>query len=685
MEEKKTLCLEALFADQTAQFLTPYEVHAHDVVTFRFRTLKDNADQVILQGRGIRRTMKKAYSKGRFDFYEVNVVMGEAAFSYYFEILFGEERCIYDKMGVSSGFQRLEGNYFKLYPDFETPEWAKGAVMYQIFTDRFCNGDPENDVLSGEYRYLNKEVERVTNWNDVPRETDVHRFYGGDLQGVMQKLDYLQHLGVEAIYFNPLFVSPSNHKYDSQDYDYIDPHFVGFVNDKGELLPEGSEDNRESARYMNRVTDKKNLENANRYFQKLVEEAHKRNIRVILDGVFNHCGSFNKWMDAEKIYDGKPGYKPGAFVSKDSPYKDYFIFDDEEAWPDNEEYVGWWGYKTLPKLNYEGSRSLYRYVMNVATKWLKPPYNVDGWRLDVAADLGQSSQFNHKFWKDFRKTVKEEKKDALILAEHYGSPGHWLRGDEWDSVMNYDAFMEPVGYFLTGMEKHSDEYRPGLLNNGGAFFNMMRVTMKRFPAPALLVAMNELSNHDHSRFMTRTNKTVGRLSTKGAYAAGENVDPAVFKEAVVMQFTLPGAPTIYYGDETGVVGWTDPDSRRTYPWGQEDFKLIAFHKDMIRIHKTYSCLRTGSYYPLDYDYGYLAYARFDKRNAVITLVNNTDYDMYRDVMVWKIGTEENVKLHRIMQTNREFYNVGQLPCEIQDGILHAHIPARSAEVFAIEF
>ena len=384
--------------------------------------------------------------------------------------------------------------------------------MYQIFVDRFYNGDPDNDVEDREYIYIGAPSAKIKDWNQPPAEMDIRNFYGGDLKGVMDKLDYLQELGVEVIYFNPLFVSPSNHKYDIQDYDYIDPHYGRIVADGGETLSEGVADNSRATKYQKRTGDIRNLEASNQLFAELVEEMHKRGMRVIIDGVFNHCGSFNKWMDRERIYEGQPEYPKGAYVSKDSPYREFFHFFDErdEAWPYNKSYDGWWGHDTLPKLSYEDSPELEQYIMDVAKKWVSPPYNVDGWRLDVAADLGCSNEYNHMFWKRFRKEVKSANPNALILAEHYGDPVDWLQGDEWDSVMNYDAFMEPLTWCLTGMEKHSDERRTDLWGKPDNFVGTMRHFMASMLTPSLQVAMNQLSNHDHSRFLTRTNHIVGR-------------------------------------------------------------------------------------------------------------------------------------------------------------------------------
>ncbi len=238
----------------------------------------------------------------------------------------------------------------------------------------------------------------------------------------------------------------------------------------------------------------------------------------------------------------------------------------------------------MPKLDYEDSPQLGQIIMDIGRKWVSPPYNVNGWRLDVAADLGFSNEYNH-IWKRFRKEVKDANPDSIILAEHYGDPQDWLQGDEWDSVMNYDAFMEPLTWFLTGMEKHSDEYRPDLCGNADNFVGAMRHFMASMLTPSLQVAMNELSNHDHSRFLTRTNHKAGRVAQLGTEAAEKDVNKAILREAVIMQMTWIGAPTIYYGDEAGLCGFTDPDNRRTFPWGNEDKELQAFHKEVIRIHK----------------------------------------------------------------------------------------------------
>lgn len=674
---------QALFADGTADYCNPAEPKAGDMVTLRFRTARDDADAVYLCTEKEKLPMKKTESEGMFDYYSIQVQMNESAFSYYFEVKDGTKSICYDRYEVER--KPRKQYYFRIVPGFSTPEWSKGAVMYQILTDRFCNGDTSNDVLDNEYSYLGTMSQKVEDWNKCPENFSVAEFYGGDLEGVRQKLDYLSELGIEVIYFNPLFVSPSNHKYDTQDYDYIDPHYGKIVVDEGELLKEGDGNNQNAGRYISRVTDKRNLEASNEFFAEFVREAHARGIRVILDGVFNHCGSFNKWMDREKIYQKGDGYEPGAYSSKESPYNNFFNFEDSEAWPDNSSYEGWWDYETLPKLNYEESEELHDDILRIAAKWVSAPYFADGWRLDVAADLGQTPEYNHQFWQEFRETVKKANPEAVILAEHYGDPREWLGGDQWDTVMNYDAFMEPVTWFLTGMEKHSEEFDEKKLGNIEDFEESMKHYMASFLTPSLQCAMNELSNHDHSRFLTRTNHKAGKAEKLGTAAAEEGISKAVLREAVVIQMTWPGAPTVYYGDEAGVCGFTDPDNRRTYPWGNEDKDLIRFHRDIIRIHKENSALRTGSVKFLKGEENLLCYGRFNREQQLVILVNNAETERRVNLPVWPVGLPENGELEQLLRTEEDGYSVTPVTCAIKDGKIDVTLSKHSAVIFTGNF
>ena len=673
---------KALFSDMTEDYVCPPEPSAYEEVTIYFRAGRNNIDKVFLVNKSEKHIMTKVDSSTYFDYYAHSIQLEDEMISYYFEVHAGKISCYYDLRGVTKDIN--EYYHFRLIPGFRTPDWAKGAVFYQIYVDRFCNGDPGNDVLTNEYQYIGDKSVRVEDWDKYPAAMGVREFYGGDLQGVLDKMDYLQDLGVDVIYFNPLFVSPSNHKYDIQDYDYIDPHFGRIVHDEGNLLEPGQNENRFATRYIDRISNKDNLEASNELFAEVVKEAHRRGMKVILDGVFNHCGSFNKWLDRERIYENAPGYEKGAYITKDSPYHSFFQFFDENRFPYNGSYDGWWGHDTLPKLNYENSRQLLDYILYIGRKWVSPPYNVDGWRLDVAADLGHSPEFNHYFWQEFRRAVKMANPNAIILAEHYGNPRDWLQGKEWDTVMNYDAFMEPVTWFLTGMQKHSDDYREDMRGNADSFWGAMRHHSANFTMPSLLVAMNELSNHDHSRFLTRTNHKVGRTNTLGAQAANEGVNKAVMREAVVIQMTWPGAPTIYYGDEAGVCGFTDPDNRRTYPWGHEDRELIAFHKEIIRIHKTNREFLTGSLKYVDGDYNVIGYGRFTREGQSLILVNNNDYEITKEWSVWYLGIPKECVLSRLMLTTAEGYTTEAKEYPVISGKVKVVLPPTSAIILRHE-
>lgn len=666
---------EALFHDGSSQFCKYNE--KSDTYTFILRTTIGAANQAFMAIDGYEMRMSHMDTKGRFDYYAINLALGTKMIKYHFRTV-GQCQLYYNVFGASEHFS--EEWEFEFTPGFKTPDWAKGAVMYQIMVDRFNNGDKSNDVMTNEYAYIGRGVSKVENWVEPPAVDGTRQFYGGDLQGVIDKLEYLEKLGVEVIYFNPIFVSPSNHKYDTQDYDYIDPHFGKIVNDNGKLLKDGDNNNEHAQRYKVRTTDLANLEASNKLFVELVEKAHAHGIKIIIDGVFNHCGSFNKWMDKEKFYTKNKNYKSGAYISKDSPYNLYFKFL-EDRWPDNNSFEGWWGFDTLPKLNYEGSKELCDYIIEVGKKWVSPPYNVDGWRLDVAADLGHSQEFNHEFWKKFRKAVKEANPEAIILAEHYGDANSWLQGDQWDTIMNYDGFMDPVTWFLTGVDKHSDNSNPGMRGDAGTFKLTMQYQMSRMQNQSLLVAMNELSNHDHSRFLTRTNRMVGRVGTAGTAAASQDIDEAIFKQGVVMQMTLPGAPTLYYGDEAGVCGWTDPDNRRTYPWGHENFEILEFYREAIAIHRQHKVFKTGSYKPLVEQRDLLCYGRFDMDNAAFVAINTSDTDKTVSIPTWTLGVEDGESFERLIETSREFYNCGRVKVVQENNIVTVTVKANSSVIY----
>lgn len=668
---------EAIFSDGTKYYICPQEPKEKDLVKIRCRVARDNVDSVVFVCQEFELPMQRMQIDSYFDYYECQFTMPGHTLSYRFRIE-KREVIFFNQQGAVNV---PDGYYdFRLIPGFSTPDWAKGAVFYQIFVDRFSNGDISNNVVDREYIYINEPVSSVKDWEKYPAQMGVREFYGGDLKGIMNKLDYLQDLGVEVLYLNPIFVSPSNHKYDTQDYDYVDPHLTTLAQDGGEVLEEGDMNNAHATKYIRRVTDIRNLEASNAFFIKFVEEVHDRGMKIILDGVFNHCGSFNKWLDRECIYEQEENYEKGAYISADSPYRSFFKFFEED-WPYNKKYDGWWGHDTLPKLNYEESPKLVQYIMRVAKKWVSHPYNVDGWRLDVAADLGHTTAYNHKFWQEFRCVVKEANPNALILAEHYGDATPWVSGGEWDSVMNYDAFMEPITWFLTGMEKHSDISRPELIGNTEAFWSSMQKYAVRFTCPSLQVAMNELSNHDHSRFLTRTHERIGRVTFSSPQQANEGIRIHRMMAAVIFQMTWIGAPTVYYGDEAGVCGWTDPDNRRTYPWGNENRELIQCHREMIRIHKDYEVFRTGSMIRLTSEEALLSYGRFDVDNQVAVAIYLGSEPRIVKLPVWKMGIADGTIMTRMAFSSQEGFSIRTKIVPVVNGEIEIRMKSDSAVVY----
>ena len=676
----------AVFSDETSQFVNPVSAREGEKVTLTIRMAREQKARVFFvmgDNELDIREMERASSDNLFDYYSCSLAIGGEPFRYYYRIEFGEETFFFNKLGVRGGVSPHFN--FRFVPGHFIPDWARGAVMYQIFPDRFMNGDKSNDVVRHEYAYLGKTALACEWGSDVSQSGDFCNFYGGDLQGIMDRMGYIKELGIEVIYLNPVFVSPSSHKYDIQDYDHVDPHLGRLVNDGGDPLRFEKIDNRQATKYRLRTTDKENLEASNGLFADFMELARENGIKVILDGVFNHCGCYHKWMDVPGFYkESGGGGGPGAFHAQDSPYHDYFLWHAGGIWPGNTHYDAWWANTNHPKLNFEASQELFDYMLGIGKKWASPPYSIDGWRLDVAADLGQSPEMNHRFWRAFYDGVKEANPDAIILAEHYGDPSPWLNAREWDTVMNYDAFMEPLTWFLTGVDKHSEKTAPSLKGDALAFEESMRHNMAFLNVNALQSAMNQLSNHDHSRFFTRTNGATGRLHTVGPRAAEAGVDINVMMEAVVFQMTWPGSPCVYYGDEAGLMGWTDPDNRRPFPWGKEDKTLLGLHKALIALRKKLPVLRHGSVDFLWTNRDFLSFGRWDRASKAIVLLNNNKNSVDVMVPVWKTGITHGY-LECAISTGGGGFREGGDRAYVSLGELRLTVPGQTGMVFAGAF
>ena len=412
----------ALFTDTSAEYVIPEEPACFSEVTIRFRTARNNVDRVFLVCGGQKHLMVRVESKNDFDYYAYVMRLDDQKVSYYFEVQTGRITGIFDMRGL---VQEVNEYYdFIIIPGFHTPDWAKGAVMYQIYTDRFCNGDSSNDVLTNEYCYIGEPVHRVEDWGRYPAQMDVREFYGGDLQGVLDKMDYLQDLGVEVIYFNPLFVSPSNHKYDIQDYDYIDPHIGKIVSDEGDLLPDGQRENRFASRYIDRVTNKANLEASNELFAQVVAEAHRRGMRVILDGVFNHVSRNHPAVQAAL------DETAGRLNPADNPWHGLVrahVGDNGEPALDVFE-----GHGDLVALDHSADETV-DYVAHVMSHWLDR--GAAGWRLDAAYAVPSP------FWARVLPQVKAAHPYSWIFGEViHGDYQRSIEESTMDSITQYELW-----------------------------------------------------------------------------------------------------------------------------------------------------------------------------------------------------------------------------------------------------
>lgn len=422
------------------------------------------------------------------------VFYGDKGFIYYDQNQLGKNINIYFRMP-----------YFHEVDRFKAPDWVKETVWYQIFPERFANGDPANDP------------EGTLPWNSK-RNPGRDDFYGGDLQGVIDHLDYLQELGINGIYFCPIFKAKSNHKYDTIDYFEIDPAFG----------------------------DKET-------FKKLVEEAHKRGIRIMLDAVFNHIGILSpQWQDVIKNQE-KSRYADWFHIRK-FPVEDLTNLTTDEL-----EQVGQVNYETfaftghMPKLN-TANKEVQDYLIEVATYWIRE-FDIDAWRLDVANEV------DHQFWKRFYKETTRLKEDFYILGEIWHSSQSWLTGDEFHAVMNYPLTDAIIAFFA----------RDGL--SPEEFVSALNEHFMKYRQQANEVMFNLLDSHDTPRILTICNG-----------------DKNIVKAALTFMFLQYGTPCIFYGTEIGLEGENDPDCRKCMVWDstQQDLDMLSFTKQLIRLRKNYA-------------------------------------------------------------------------------------------------
>ncbi len=461
--------------------------------------------------------------------------------------------------------------------DFTTPNWIKGGIIYQIFPDRFCDsGKPKKNVPDDRFIVEDKTKQPTYKQDFSTNDYLGNDYYCGNLEGVRQKLPYLKSLGVNCIYLNPIFEAHSNHRYNTADYLKIDP-----------LLGDEKD------------------------FVRLCKDAKKQGIHIILDGVFSHTGDDSIYFNKKQRY-----AEIGAYNSTDSKYRGWFKFKN---WPD--DYDAWWGVPTLPETAEENEDFL-EFITGkngVIRHWLK--LGADGWRLDVADELPDV------FLDSVRNAVKAEKKDAFLLGEvwedatnkvSYNARRRFLRGKQLDSVMNYPFANSIVDFVIDG--------------NGEAFMSSILDIIENYPPCSLHTLMNHIGTHDTARILTRLGFE-GEVLTDRNWQASQSLSAQQRKTATerlmlaaTLQYTLPGVPSLYYGDEIGTEGFGDPFCRSFFDWEKADNELTEFYKKLGKFRRENEVFKDGEFIPVHFENGCVAYLRRHNKDFVFVCVNCRESD-----------------------------------------------------------
>lgn len=577
--------LESVHSDGTAAFVSNPCPKLSENVTICIRFYEDApVKHVILRSmpNGMERLdeMHIAKKENGFVYYEAALKMNEKRIQYHFYLVCEDAVYFYTQREITTYLP--DHTYdFVLLADYQQPEWVKDAVFYQIFPERFCNGDPTNDVQNGEYSQNGHPTIRMPQWNlPALRYPEGHclDFFGGDLQGIQQKIPYLKELGVTALYLNPIFFAPSSHKYDCLDYFHVDPHFGG-----------------------------------DQALADLSAALHENGMKLILDISINHTGIAHKWFNRDGIWFDK---SVGAYNNPDSLERKYYFIEDDNS------YHGWFNVDTMPTLNYTSEELrdiIYRSEDSVLKKWLKPPYNIDGWRFDVADTFARNDrvQLADELWPEICRSIKEVNPQAYILAEHWGDCAQYLQGGVWDSPMNYFGCGRVIRQFLGEpdlfMQKHPALRDVPYKMTAEDVKNRILEHLAKVPHVIWENQFNLIDSHDTSRL--HNNPKVNREEYRGA---------------VMFQFMLPGAPSIYYGDEAEIDGYTDTmeGCRYPMPWDKdiqkgERYQLI---QTLAKLKAEHEALRSGSMKILYAEGHIFALARFLREEAFVCVISTEEAD-----------------------------------------------------------
>ncbi|EPY4224669.1 maltodextrin glucosidase [Klebsiella pneumoniae] len=492
---------------------------------------------------------------------EISLASGQPRRRYSFKLLWADHQRWFTPQGFTR-FPPARLEQFAIDLPDAGPQWVDDQVFYQIFPDRFARSaarDADQDAVYYHHA-AGREIVRKA-WDDpLTGEAGGSTFYGGDLDGISEKLPYLKQLGVTALYLNPVFAAPSVHKYDTEDYRRVDPQFGG----DAALL-------------------------------RLRHNTQRAGMRMILDGVFNHTGDSHPWFDRHQQGSGGAGHDP------DSPWRDWFTFSEEG------QAHNWLGYASLPKLDYRSTslvNEIYAGEDSIVRHWLKAPWSMDGWRLDVVHMLGEGggARNNLQHIAGITQAAKQAQPEAFVFGEHFGDARQWLQADAEDAAMNYRGFTFPIWGFLANTDISYDPQKIDA-QTCMAWMDNYRAGLSH---QQQLRMFNQLDSHDTARFKSLLGKDVARLPL-----------------AVVWLFSWPGVPCIYYGDEVGVDGNNDPFCRKPFPWDPalQDTQLLALYQRMAKLRKAHQALRYGGCQVVYAEDNVVVFVRVYKQQRVLVAIN----------------------------------------------------------------
>lgn len=555
---------ERVHHDGSAVYVSNPLPRLGETVQVRLRTPADHTFQAVvmramLDGEFQAMFMEAKETCGTSQIWETDFKVEQPHIDYTFMLVDENSLYFYNQLGVREA-DTPDFNAFSLVADYSAPLWIRDAVFYQIFPDRFANGDLANDVQDDEYT-LREFSTQKRKWGEPPYPWEKGGnldFFGGDLQGITQKLDYLQDLGVTGIYLCPIFTSNTNHRYDMLDFFNVDEHVGG-----------------------------------NEGLAELRAETAKRGMKLMLDITTNHCAVNHKWVQEAK-----------ADPASDAAH--YFYRN-----PDTEDFERWLGVDLLVKLNYQSEKLqniMYHSDHSVIRHWLRPPYSIDAWRIDVANMTGnfKAAQHDHEVWVGLREAAKDENPDAYLLGEFFQDYSAHLQGDELDASMNYQGFNIPMRRWLSdkiwiqGRElpvKNARLSTEALVQQWTAF-------MASVPYSIVLQQFNQLDSHDIARIL---------YVTEG--------DKALAKLGFALMIGFPGTPCIYYGSEVGLAGGDDPFNRECMPWDEQDWDtdLRNYHKQLIAIRHASHALKHGGFQVLLTEKDCVAFVRESTEETMLVV------------------------------------------------------------------